>query len=422
MATDVDVQYFSHLNGLTLGNNWGDLIRLLDTCLVNGLNLPSITSASVDAQGDITLNFYAAHKCMLFQIIELTGFTPSELNGKYRIKGIPSANQLILKATHAGKSVGVAGNVKLASLGYEIIYRDAGDVKRVYRAKNPTVQHPFIRVDESVASPDGTSGVYPASYAKSAMVGLIENMSHIDDFEDTSKLQLPLDTADLKKNWKITGTGSGVVRGWSKWYWASNYNNAREDGVPTSGNRGFNLAGDKDAFYLLNSQDVSYNNCKRLNACGLFNTALANDVVPNWFLMSTMNPNGANSSVVNYLATAYSPLCYQASTAKFSIPQYNVASRIINSTFANPILPNYQTGYSNPYGSSTIPALEVPFSDDNAFLRGSLKHVAFSGKNIRSYVLTTLLIGDVSMYVADSIMCNGNTDTGAIYFYLGELE
>jgi hypothetical protein len=53
------------------------------------------------------------------------------------------------------------------------------------------------------------------------MVGLIENMTHIDDYQDTSKLQLPLDTNDFKKNWKITGTGATVVRGWSKWHWAT---------------------------------------------------------------------------------------------------------------------------------------------------------------------------------------------------------
>ena len=38
--TDVNVQFFSNLNGLTLSNIWGDMIRLLDTCLVNGKNLP----------------------------------------------------------------------------------------------------------------------------------------------------------------------------------------------------------------------------------------------------------------------------------------------------------------------------------------------------------------------------------------------
>src|SRR5690606_30899477 len=97
MATDVDVQFFSHLNGLTLSNNWGDLIRLLDKALVTGIDFTQITAASIDAQGDVHITLYSAHNAMLFQIVELTGFTPTSLNQKYRIKGVPSATQLILK-------------------------------------------------------------------------------------------------------------------------------------------------------------------------------------------------------------------------------------------------------------------------------------------------------------------------------------
>lgn len=189
MATDVQVQFFSHLNGLVLGNNWGDMVRLLDSCLVNGLPLSSVTSASVNNQGDITLNLYADHKSLLFQIVELSGFEPTEINGKYRIKGTPTTTQLILKADHAGKTVTKIGTTKLASLGYDIIFRDGADVKRVYRAKNHRTEHPFIRVDETIS--DGVNS-YTSTYAKSAMVGLLENMTHIDDYQDTSKMQLPL--------------------------------------------------------------------------------------------------------------------------------------------------------------------------------------------------------------------------------------
>ena len=37
-------------------------------------------------------------------------------------------------------------------------------------------------------------------------MGLIENMTHIDDYEDPTKLQLPLDPEDLTK------TGESVVQ------------------------------------------------------------------------------------------------------------------------------------------------------------------------------------------------------------------
>src|SRR5690554_1859200 len=145
MATDVDIQYFSHLNGLTLGNNWGDLIRLLDKALVTGIDFTQITAASIDAQGDVHITLYSDHNAMLFQVVELTGFAPASFNQKYRIKGVPNTTQLILKphAAIAETSITTVGAGKLASLGYEIIFRDTNDVKRVYRAKNPTAQHPF---------------------------------------------------------------------------------------------------------------------------------------------------------------------------------------------------------------------------------------------------------------------------------------
>ena len=141
MATDVDVQFFSHLNGLTLGNNWGDLIRLLDKALVTGIDFTQITAASIDAQGDIHITLFAAHNAMLFQAVELSGFTPNALNQKYRIKGVPSTTQLILKPKDSitGTTISVVGNGKLAPLGYEIIFRDANLLTLRYLSRLLTI-------------------------------------------------------------------------------------------------------------------------------------------------------------------------------------------------------------------------------------------------------------------------------------------
>ena len=426
MATDVDVQYFSHLNGLTLSNNWGDMIRLLDTCLVNGLPLTSITSATIDAQGDITLNLYAAHNCLLFQIVELTGFAPSELNGKYRIKGTPSATQLILKAEHIGKSIATTGSAKLAPLGYEIKYRDPNDVKRAYRAKNPTAQHPFIRVDESLTSPDGATGVYTSTYAKSAMVGLLENMTHIDDYQNPSVLQLPFDPADPAKNWKITGTGTSVVRGRCKLYWGLGtigYSTANETTKPSNtGVAPFSLCGDKHAVYLLNEVARHTGNAgnKSLKGFGLINTCLADDVIPAWFLAVPDRagiPAGTNYSLYN---TGGMPTTYSAAACKVLVPKYNVATMLCNSVGATPIVPDYNTGLSNLYSSSNVGALEIPIYDDDLFLRGALKHVCYSG-NHRGVINTTPVVAGTSMYVCDNTYGSGG-GAANLYFYLGELE
>lgn len=419
MATDVDVQFFSHLNGLTLGNNWGDLIRLLDKALVTGLDFTQITAASIDAQGDVHITLYAAHQAMLLQIVELSGFTPSELNQKYRIKGVLSATELILKpqTVIAETSITAVGSGKLAPLGYDIIFRDTNDVKRVYRAKNPSVQHPFIRVDETLS--DGANS-YTSNYAKFAMVGLIENMTHIDDYENPSKAQLPLDTTDFKKNWKIIGAGTSVVRGWSRWYWASAQNNdvgtKQDSTVVAARNRGFTIFGDKDAFYLQNAQGAD-DRYKRIYGCGLFQNSNSNELQP-WFLMSDFTARSAVSTPISSMPGIL-PLTYTASGSKFlTLNAANTAQ-----VWSNPILPSYQSGYINEYGATDVAALSVPFYDDDLKLRGNLKHVYYSGKKT-DLIQTTPILANASMYVFDSTShgTTASTAIGGVYAYLGELE
>ncbi len=427
MATDVDVQFFSHLNGLVLGNNWGDMIRLLDACLVNGVTLPSVTSASIDEQGDVHLTLFAPHKALLLQVVELTDFEPLSLNQKYRIKGVPSPTQLILKPQNviAETAVTTKGTGKLASLGYEIVFRDDKDVKRVYRAKNPTAQHPFIRVDESIS--DGTNS-YHSSYAKYAMVGLLEHMNHIDDYQDPNVLQLPFDPANPSKNWKISGTGGDCVRGWVRWYWSRANNPAfghypdSSGGAAASSN--FTLVGDKNCFYTVVNENPSGGMWNVLHGAGLFQSSMLNDVVPNWFLSAHLTDRSASSisGVSMYDGNGVSMLCYNESAGKFFTPKYDVLSRLSSHIECKPLLLDYQSGMSTRY-KNNLPALEVPFLDNDEYLRGTLLHVCYAGKSLQENMLAPL-IADSSMYVHDTVATGGNANyqKGGFYFYLGELD
>ncbi|QQN40795.1 hypothetical protein [Acinetobacter sp. CS-2] len=425
MATDVNVQYFSHLNGLALGNNWGGLIRLLDKTLVTGIDFTQITAASIDEQGDVHITLYAAHNAMLFQVVELTGFTPTSLNQKYRIKGVPSTTELILKPHTAisETSVTIVGSGKLAPLGYDIIFRDANDVKRVYRAKNPTAQHPFIRIDESLTSPDGTTGVYSNTYNLFAMVGLLERMDHIDDFEDPSVQQLPFDPTTPAKNWNIVGTGGSVIRGWSRWYYASrgdvNYVYA-DTGVPISGLRPFTLVGDSDSF-LINRNTISTLGAKAIIGCGLFRSTLE-DIAPSWFLASCLNASAASTS--RSLSTdtggrsvwGYNGGYNTQSVFMLKLGQTQPAAHVI----AVPILPDNRTGYSGIYNGTEFSALEVPVVDQNKVLRGVLPHTLYLGANFSAMTQTYPYSSGSSMYVIDSVQTD--SPIGSTAFYLGELE
>ena len=430
MATDVDVQYFSHLNGLVLGNNWGDLIRLLDKALVTGVNFTQITAASIDAQGDVHITLFAAHNAMLFQVVELSGFTPNSLNQKYRIKGVPNTTQLILKPALdiTERSITTTGNGKLASLGYDIIFRDTNNVKRVYRAKNPTAQHPFIRVDESLASPNGSSGVYNSTYAKYAMVGLLEHMEHIDDFENPNVLQLPFSPTDPAKNWKITGTGTGVIRGWSRWYWNRNIEGMSNQAYDTSSaNRSasFTLTGNRDSFYFLRAIGSDARTSKTLSGAGLFSSSVDGSVIPPWFLMTALTSVSAGTYQQMSVDTPGATPMVNAdfpSPNIFFVSKWSLASRLNSHTSGLAITPTYTSGNTNFASGFDWSGIEIPFRDGQGYMRGTLNSVLFlcNPKNISQ---STPTISDNSMYVADAVNCNHSATTvGAFLFYLGELE
>lgn len=424
MATDVDVQYFSHLNGLVLGNNWGDLIRLLDKALVTGVDFTQITAASIDAQGDVHITLYSDHNAMLFQVVELTGFAPASFNQKYRIKGVPSTTELILKPHTAiiETSITTVCAGKLASLGYEIIFRDTNDVKRVYRAKNPTAQHPFIRVDESLTSPDGTTGVYTSTYAKYAMVGLLEHMEHIDDFNNPDVLQLPFDPADPSKNWKITGTGTGCVRGWSRWYWAHSNNfasgNHTDSATPTA-SPDFILTGCRDAFYI--AHGVNSANVKILYGCGLYDSAINSSVIPSWFLQTSLKEVAAGTAFSVSSSVGFAPLMLDANRAAFFVPKIDELTRITTHAIANPIVPSFIGGMSDVYAGNDVAAMNVPFGANNHLL-GTLKHVQYAYKKLNDFNSVEKIISGNSMYLATALLAVTNAGKGGVYFYLGELE
>ena len=425
MAMDVDVQYFSHLNGLVLGDNWGDLIRLLDKVLVTGVNFTQITAANIDAQGDVHITLFAAHNAMLFQVVELSGFTPNSLNQKYRIKGVPGTTKLILKPKDAitVTSISVIGNGKLAPLGYDIVFRDTNDIKRVYRAKNPTDQHPFIRVDESLTSPNGSSGVYSSTYAKFAMVGLLERMDHIDDYQNPNVLQLPFDPTKPAKNWKITGKGTSVVRGWSCWYWGKYGDTIGETWGDVSTSpftaKAFTLTGGRDAFYF-QVQVLNQTSTKLVYGAGLFKSALPIEAVEPWFLMSTLRDSNASTQYGLTNVVGGTPMLYSEQQSRFLVTRYNETTPIAPNAWALPILPDYTAGATNIFGSNVVAALEIPFKDSDNYLRGVMPHLHYNGKHYGD-ILSTPVLNQNSMYVAD-----GSYQTGVEYcsviYYLGELE
>ena len=132
--TDLTVKYFS--SGMTgapqIANNWGDLVTMLDACLINGFALKAIDTLTF-ADGIATATISSGHAYRPFQVIEIAGAEQPELAERFVLgfgshaAGIDHDQVSILFALdrrvagglkQGGDRFGIA-DVHLASVGVE---------------------------------------------------------------------------------------------------------------------------------------------------------------------------------------------------------------------------------------------------------------------------------------------------------------
>ena len=229
-----------------VSNNWGDLIGLLDGCLVNGFNLKSIDSITSTA-GVATASINSGHAYVKDQIVLITGCEQSEYNGEQRVTDI-TANTFTFDVAGSPASPATTSSsisCKVAPLGFEIAF--TGTNKRVYRSTNPQSKRPFLRVDNSL------DPVWTTTYAKYAKVTMAENMTGIDTFVGA---RAPYDPALPTVNEVGTGSGSAAVNGWMRWYQARNIGSSSDASDGGAGARAWVVVGDDRGFYLHLSHGV----------------------------------------------------------------------------------------------------------------------------------------------------------------------
>ena len=154
---------------------------------------------------------------MQYQVIKITGAAQTEYNGEHRILTVPNANTITFQLA-AAPSVTTATGAISASLppsGWEkplSTSNPSGGGKAAYRSTNLLLpSRPFLRVVDEL------DPAYTATYAKYAKVGIVEDMTDIDTMLG---VQAPYDGGNPNKNWVGTGSGTTVINGWAKWYYA----------------------------------------------------------------------------------------------------------------------------------------------------------------------------------------------------------
>lgn len=237
--TDLTVKYFN--SGMTgapqIANNWGDLVTMLDACLINGFALHAIDTLSL-SDGIATATISSGHAYRPFQVVEVSGAEQPEYNGQFRVltATMTSFTYAVTGSPVSPATTATSLSAKVAPLGWEKPF--SSNHKAAYRSKNPQSPQNLLLIDNGIKSPD-----YDPSWAKWASVGIVEDLADIDTIVGA---QAPYDPNQPNQNWTQVEPNQW---GWHKWYHArqTGYENYGDNGV---GNRNWVLVGDDRLFFL----------------------------------------------------------------------------------------------------------------------------------------------------------------------------
>ena len=244
---DLTVKYFN--SGMTgapqISNNWGDLVTMLDACLVNGFALKAIdTLTCVDGVATATIS--AGHAYRPEQVVEIAGADQPEYNGEVRVIAATATSftYAVIGTPVSPATSATSLSAKVAPLGWEKAF--AGTNKAAYRSQNPASPQNLLLIDDSLKTPG-----YTTTWAKWANVGIVEDLADIDTIVGA---QAPFDPNNPTQNWKQVQANQW---GWYKWYHArtSGYDNSGDSG---GGNRNWVLIGDDRLFYLFVTNAAGY--------------------------------------------------------------------------------------------------------------------------------------------------------------------
>lgn len=381
MVASTDIKFYVHTNtnAPQLTNNFGCMIDVLDACLVNGFG--SQTVSKLTASGTtVTATYGSAHNYLQHQVTKIAGVNQTEFNGEHRILTVPDANTITFELAAVPSVTTATGTItsSLPSLGWEKPFSSSnpsGGGKAAYRSLNLLLpSRPFLRVVDEL------DPAYNQSYAKYAKVGIVEDMTGIDTMLGA---QAPFDVNAPDKNWVATGSGTSVINGWAKWYYAAGGNedsSTNEITLAPSGKREWVIVGNDSYFYLFARFHTSNSYTGRMFP--YFFGPLDADYSQTSAIIALHNNQQASGSVYPYDLSALSVEGVDKQISLLS--DYKKQSK---SVFAKTLPPRsvVRTGYSNyfkppdadvPVFSFRLPIIE---SDSNV-LRGNMPGVYWLGQ------------------------------------------
>lgn len=240
------VKWFSseNINAPELNNNWGSLLNVIKSCLIDGFGTQTFHSIEV-SNGVAIATFPSNHNLQMFQWIEISGSSNSALNTEFKILGL-TPNSIEFLVDLPDQTIAETLSCRLAPLGWSMPFSDTG--RAVFQAKDTSKNPYYLRVD------DTCDPLHTPTRAKFAKVGILESCTGIDDISGN---QAPFDPLLPTKNWIGTGTAgsTSAIIGWAKWVYATsdttNSGIINLGGTAVEGVRGWILVGNDENFFIL---------------------------------------------------------------------------------------------------------------------------------------------------------------------------
>lgn len=161
MSTDVKFFTSTMVGAPVLAGTAGYLVNVLDALLVNGFNAVSIASISVSSNvATVTTSAnhgFALQGGAIGPVVAVSGATPSELNGEWRIASVPAADQFTFATSGIGDgSASGTMSVKVAPLGWTKEF--SGTNNAAYRVQAGKSSRPYLDVWDDATVPTSAAG------------------------------------------------------------------------------------------------------------------------------------------------------------------------------------------------------------------------------------------------------------------------
>lgn len=424
MTASTDIKWFRYTNADApqLTNDWGVLIPVLDACLVTGFSTKVVTSVSISDKV-VQLIYDSAPGYYQYQVITVVGANDEQLNGDFRITKV-SANGLSVyyELQDSISTTSSSGYIttKLTPLGWEKPYE--GVNKAAYRSSNDSLNtRPYLRVLDGLPSNYGTTS---NNYAKFARVGIVEEMTSIDNLFG---VQSPYDATLPDKNWDTTMVSSTAYPCWSKWYWgyATPSSNSLLTAAPTAGVRDWVLVGDSDRFYFFpNPFPTSTATTYRMTyGFGAYDTVIRNDY-SNTFLFTSLDYRAISAGrYLGYMtaASATDPytaqILLQRNYAQTAV--YSLATIISTATGSS----GYTTSFTAPNSYATVVPFPCYLKDTSSVVRGNLPNYYFIGQSKPVNDLVSLINNKDEIILPITVLASYSSTiyTGMVLLKLGDL-